>query len=125
VVVEIVGTGMGDQVRTCKEHPDNCVKVLAGIVVVHLRKVQIVVDGCKETAIAAYWLSDGIDCCRVGFLPCHMVKHSVHYDGALAQIIHVFSNDPTRSNSAECRMFHKNKGCCLAVIIAWRNGYDD
>jgi hypothetical protein len=77
VVVEIVGTGMGDRGCSCEEHPNNCGEVLAGDVVVRLCKVQIVVDGCKETAIGAYWVSDGIDCCRVGFLPCHMVKHGV------------------------------------------------
>jgi hypothetical protein len=55
VVVEIVGMVMGDRGRSCEEHPNNCGKVLAGNVVVRLCKVQIVVDGRKETAIAAYW----------------------------------------------------------------------
>jgi hypothetical protein len=68
---------------------------------------------------------ESIDCCHVGFLPRHMVKHVVCYDGVLAQVTRVFSDDPTCSDSAERRMFHKNKGCCLAVIIAWRNGYND
>ncbi len=99
--------------------------MLAGNVVVRLRKVQIVVDGHKETAVAAYWVSDGIDCCHVGFLPCHMVKHAVHYNGVLAQVTHVFSDDSTCSDSVERPMFHKNKGCCLAAIIAWRNRYND
>jgi hypothetical protein len=117
---------MGDRGCTCEEHPDNCGEVLASDVLECLRKVQIVVDGCKETAIAAYWVSDGIDCCCVGFLPCHMVKHAVHYDGVLAQeVTHVFSNNPTCSDSAERCTFHKNKGCCLAAIIVWRNRYDD
>ncbi len=115
---------MGDRGHSCDEHPNNCGKVLAGNVVVCLRKVQILVDGRKEMAIAAYWVSDGIDHGRVGFLPCHMVKHAVCYDGALAQVTRVFSNNPTYSNSAERRMFHKNKGCCPAAIIAWRNGYN-
>ncbi len=125
MVVEIVGTGMRDRGCSCEEHPNNCGKVLAGNVVVRLCKVQIVVDGCKETAIVAYWVSDSIDCCRVGFLPCHIVKHAVRYNGALAQVTRVFSNNPTCSNSAERRMFHKNKGCCIAAIIVWRNEYND
>ncbi len=125
MVVEIVGTEMGDRCCSCEEHPNNCGEVLAGNVVVRLRKVQIVVDGCEETAIGAYWVSDGIDCCCVGFFLCHMVKHAVRYNRALAQVTHVISNDPTCCNSAERCMFHKNKGCCLAAIIAWRNGYND
>jgi hypothetical protein len=125
VVVEIIGTVMGDPGCSCEEHPDNFGKVLAGNVVVRLRKVQIVVDGREEMAIAAYWVNDGIDHSRVGFLPCHMVKHAMRYDGALTQVTRVFSNNPACSNSAECRKFHKNKGCCLAAIIAWRNRYND
>jgi hypothetical protein len=125
VVVEIVRTEMGDQGCSCEEHPNNCGEVLADNVVVHLRKVQIVIDGRKETAIAAYWVSDGIDCCCVGFLPCHMVKHAMRYNGALAQVTHVFSNNPMCGDTAERCVFHKNKGCCLAAIIAWRRGYNE
>jgi hypothetical protein len=42
--------------------------------VVHLFKVQIQVEGREEMAIAAYWVTDGVDCCCVGFLPPHMVR---------------------------------------------------
>jgi hypothetical protein len=88
-------------------------------VVVHLQKVQIMVEGREETVITAVLINDRIDCCRVRFLPCHMVAHAARYDGAVAQVICIFSVDPTFCNSAECRMFHKNRGCCLAAIIAW------
>ncbi len=54
VVVEIVGTVTGDRGRSCEEHPNNCGKVLVGNMVVRLCKVQNVVDGHEETAIAAY-----------------------------------------------------------------------
>jgi hypothetical protein len=121
VVVENFETEMGDWGRSCEEHPSNCGQVLAGNVVMCLCKVQIVVERCRETAIAAYWISDSIDCCRVGFLPHHMVKHAVRYDRALAQVTSVFSNNLMCSDSAERRMFHKNKGCCLAAIIASRS----
>ncbi len=57
VVVEVVGTVMGDRGCSYEEHPDNCGKVLAGNVVVRLCKVQIVVDGREEMAIMAYWVS--------------------------------------------------------------------
>jgi hypothetical protein len=90
VMVEIVGTEHGDQGRTCEEHPINCGEVLAEDVVVRLRKVQILVEGKEETAIAAVWINDGIDRCHVGFLLHHMVKHAVRYDGAVAQVTRVF-----------------------------------
>ncbi len=119
VVVEIVGTEVGDRGCSCEEHPNNCGKVLAKDVVVHLWKVQIQVEGQEETAIAAYWVTDGVNHCRVGFLPRHMVKQAGRYNGALAQVTHVFNADPTCCNTAECRGFHKNQGCCHAAIMAW------
>jgi hypothetical protein len=63
-------------------------------VVVRLRKVQTLnTDGAEETSIAAYLVSDGIDQCRVGFLPRHLVSHAKKYDGALAQITEVYSRE--------------------------------
>ncbi len=83
--------------------------------VVHLRKVQVVIDGREETAIAAVWVTDGIDRCRVGFLKRHMVHHAARYDGALAQVTRVLSGS---CDSAERSMDHYNRGCCLATIIS-------
>ena len=67
VVVEIVGTLMGDRGRSCDEHAV-CGSVLEEDMIVRLRKVQVLVDGCEETAIACIWVTDGVDRCRVGFL---------------------------------------------------------
>jgi len=119
VVVEIVGTEQGDQGRSCEEHPINCGEVMAEDVVVRLRKVQILMEGKEETVIAAVWVNDGIDRCRVGFLPRHMVKHVARYDGAVVQVDRVFSGDQEKCDTAERRVFYKNHGCCLAAIIAW------
>ncbi len=118
IVVEIVGTETGDRGCTCKEHTINCSKVLEEDVVVHLQKVQVVVDGREETAIAAVWVTDGIDHCRVGFLKRHMVHHAARFDGALAQVTRVFSSDPCSCDSAERWMYNHNRGCCLATIIS-------
>jgi hypothetical protein len=76
-----------------------------------------VVDGKEETAIAAVWVTDGIDCCRVGFLKHHMVRHAARFNGALAQVTRVFSSDPGSCDSVEQRMYHHNWGCCLATTI--------
>jgi hypothetical protein len=69
--------------------------------------------------IAAYWVTDGVNCYRVGFLPCHMVRHTTHYNGALVQVTYVFNVDPTCCNTTEHRAFYKNEGCCLTAIITW------
>jgi hypothetical protein len=92
ITVEIVGTESNTQGRSCEEH-DICGSVMAEDVVVRLRKVQVVIDGKEESAIAAYHVSDGIDRCRVGFLQRHLLKHWKQYDGVLAQVIDVYSKD--------------------------------
>ena len=60
VVVEIVGTLMGNRGRSCEEHAV-CGSMLEEDMVVRLRKVQVLVDGCEETAIACIWVTDGVD----------------------------------------------------------------
>ena len=84
VTVEVVGIESNTQGRSC-EHHSTCGSLVEEDVVLRLRKVQVIVDGSEETAIAAYdVVSDGIDSCRVGFLKKHRVKHWKRYDGALA-----------------------------------------
>ena len=118
IVVEIVGTLMGDRGRSCEEHAV-CGSVLEEDMVVRLRKVQVLVDGgAEETAIACYWVTDGIDCCRVGFLMRHMVKHAYLYDGALAQVTRVFNGNEEECSREERRMYHAKRGYCHATIIS-------
>ena len=83
ILVEIVGTEMSCQGCLCKMH-EMCDKVVTEDMVVRLRRIQLMVEGKEETAIAVIWVTDGINRCRVDFLPCHMVKHAARYDGALA-----------------------------------------
>jgi hypothetical protein len=118
IVVEIFGTEADDRGRTCKEHAINCGEVLEEDLVVCLWKVQVVVDGREETAIAAVWVTDRIDRCCVGFLKHHMAQHVAHFDGALTQVTRVFSSDSGSCDSAEGWMYHHNGGCCLATIIS-------
>jgi hypothetical protein len=118
VVMEIAGMEINDRGHSCKEH-NNCGEVMGKDVVVRLWKVQIQVEGREETAITAYWVTDGVDLCCVSFLQRHMVKQAAHFDRALGQVTCVFNTDLTCCNTAECHRFHKNKGCCRAAIIAW------
>ena len=81
-----------------------------------IRHMQIIGDtGNDESAlIAVYWISDGIDCCRVGFLPRHLLKQLQVFDGPIAQVIDVYkeSESPTkrRKNTRNC-------GWCEPVLI--------
>jgi hypothetical protein len=57
IVVEIVGTEMSCQGRrSCKDH-NICGEVLKEDIVVRLRKIQLMVEGKEETAIAAIWVT--------------------------------------------------------------------
>jgi hypothetical protein len=109
VVLHIVGTEADDRGRSCEEHRCCGEEVMQEDIVVRLRKVQVLVDGREETAVAAIWVTDGMDRCRVGFLQRHMVKHAARFDGALAQVTRVLSKND--GDTAERSLFHKNKGC--------------
>lgn len=116
ITVEIVGIESSTNGRSCEEH-DICGSILTEDIVVRLRKVQIVNGkGVEETAIAANWVSDGIDRCRVGFLQRHLIKHCKRYDGALAQITEIYTAD---SESPMKRKKNRhNLGCCIAALIS-------
>ena len=117
ILIEIVGMAASCWGRLCKEH-EICDNVLKEDMVVRLRKLLSMVEGKEETAIAAIWVTDGVDCCHVGFVPCHMVKHTAQYTGVLAQVTRVLSDDAETCDSAKRHLFHKNKGFCLVAIIS-------
>jgi hypothetical protein len=54
---------------------------------VSAKSTPLTINGKEASVIAAYVVSDGIDRCRVGFLPRHLLKHWERYDGVLAQIV--------------------------------------
>ena len=108
---------MGDRGRSCEEH-DVCGTVVEEDTLLRLRKEQILVNGQEETAISCYWVTDGIDRCRVGFLKRHMVKHAGRFNGALVQVMKVLSADPRVSDSVERKLHHQNMGCALGTIVS-------
>ena len=113
--VEIVGVNSPTNGRSCEEHCI-CGEVVIEDVVLHLRKVQVQMNQQEHSAIAAFWVSDGIDCCRVGYLPKAYVKNWKQYDGALVQVIEVYSADS--DSPTKCQKFHRNHGLAMAVIIS-------
>jgi len=115
ITVEIVGINMGSQGHSCEQH-EACGTILEEDSVVRFRRCQVVVNGKETSAIAAYLVSDGIDTCRVGYLPRHLVKHSKYYDGVLAQITELYGEDC--DSPMKRRKFHHNRGCCVAALIS-------
>ena len=113
VTIEILGIESGTQGRHCEEH-EICGSIVDLDVVVRIRKVQLIIEGKQEAAMAAYWVTDGIDRCRIGFLARHMVNHWKDYDGKLAQITDVYKDS---ESPEKLQKWQKNRGCCKAVII--------
>jgi hypothetical protein len=114
VVIDIVGVEESNRGRSCECH-EVCGDHLGLDAVVRLRQVQIVKEnGREEKAVAAYLVTEGVDSCRVGFLPRQCLKHAKKFDGKLAQIIEFLSE----SDSPHChRLSHRNHGIVRAVII--------
>ena len=70
----------------------------------------------EQSAIAAFWVSNGIDRCCIGYLPKAYVKNWKQYDGALVQVIEVYSADS--DSPTKRQKFHRNYGLAMAVIIS-------
>ena len=114
--IEIVGINIGDRGRSCEEHIAYCGVVLAPDVVVRLVKEEIMVEGRIETVVSAYWVTDSIERCRVGFVPRFMVaKHADSLNGVLAQVTEVFND--SHPSAAIREKVHRNFGFCHAIIL--------
>ena len=113
--VEIVGVNSPTNRPSCEEH-HICGEVVIEDVVLHLGKVQAQINQQEQSAIAAFWVSDGIDCYRVGYLPKAYVKNWKQYDGALVQVIEVYSADS--DSPMKRQKFHRSHGLAMAVIIS-------
>ena len=94
--------------------------LLAGYVLVHtlifIFFILILPDfGAEETAVAAYWVTDGIDRCRVAFLPRHLIRRAQFYDGKLVQVLVAMLTD---SENPRQRQYSRHiLGACKAVMI--------
>ena len=79
--------------------------------------------GYEESAIAAFWISNGVNTCCIGFLPRNYVKHWKQYEGVLGQVVAIYSEKSV--NSAERRKHHQNHGCCRVAIISTEVSSDE
>ena len=113
--VEIFGINSPTNGHKCEEHPI-CGHVLQEDVIVRFRKVQVVIKEKEESAIAAFWVSDGIDRCHVRYLLRHHVKHWKILEGCLAQIIEVYGDDA--GSPTKRQKHHHNSGVAIAALIS-------
>ena len=113
--VEIVGVNSPTNGRSCEEHRI-CGEVVIEDVVLRLRKVQVQMNQQEHSAIAAFWVSDGIDRGGIGYLPKVYVKNWKQYDGSFVQVIEVYSADS--DSPTKCQKFHRNHCLAVAVIIS-------
>ena len=114
-IVEIVGINSNTNGRSCEEH-HTCGCVLEEDTLVRLRKRQVYINGCEQSAAGVYWVSDGVDRCLVGYLHRHQVKHLNKLEGALCQVTEIYSD-----NSDSPTKWHKHKknfGCAIAAIVS-------
>jgi hypothetical protein len=98
-LIDVVGINASGNGRLCEEH--KCGRhVIAIDVVLRLRSVQVRINGVEKPAIAANWVTDGIDRCRVGFLKATYVEKegsSEEYDGRLVQVVSIYDKNSALS----------------------------
>lgn len=117
-LVDVVGINASGNGRSCEEHRCCGRYVIAIDVVLRLRSVQVKIDGVEKPAIAAYWVTDGIDRCRVGFLKAKIAEREglrEEYDGRLVQVVSILNkNSESSQDRAAVRRYF---GCCQAAFI--------
>ncbi len=75
-------------------------------------------NGNDEDVLDVFVVKNGIQGCKVGYLPKHLAAWADRYDGLCDCIVEIYSGDrATCDNVAKRQKFHRNIGCCLAVIL--------
>jgi hypothetical protein len=121
-LIDIVGTHASSSGRSCEEHKCCGKCVIALDIVLRLRLlVQVNIDGVERPAVAAYWVTDGIDRCRVGFIKAELTETQSsreEYDGRLVQVVAICrkNSESSEDRAAAWRYF----GCCRAAFIETR-----
>ena len=111
--VDIVGINCGDNGRSCEEFPV-CGDALKHDSLVRIRSEQMMIEGVEQAVMSVFWVMDGVDRCRVGFLPKHFLRYKQAYDGRLAQIIQFLAKSDSPGDRAKS---HRNHGVARAVLV--------
>ena len=83
--VDIVGISCGDNGHSCEEFPV-CGDALKHDSLVHIQSEQMMIEAVEQAVMSIFWVTDGVDHCRVGFLLKHFLHHKPPYDGRLTPI---------------------------------------
>ena len=121
--VEIVGTGESQRGRSCGEHNVCGTAVVRVGGYVCFGKARFAWrDGTEEDVVEVFHVAEGRKTCKVGYLAKHLAFRADRYDGLCARITEVYSGDRTVCDNAAKRLkFHRNIGCCVAVIIGMKD----
>ncbi len=111
----------------CFEEHMACGSILEEDIMVHLRKEQIVVPDVlagkgkvrEHLAITVNWVTKGVNCCHVGFLPSNYVEHACVHNGVFCRVIEVF--DDKHPNCVTHKKMYKNRGFACIVVISQLN----
>jgi hypothetical protein len=81
IIVEIIGITAQNQGRTCEEQTILGEVVEEDVIdcLCHVQDIMPLADGGpgrEITALAVYWVTNGVDRCHVGILPHHMAKYA-------------------------------------------------
>jgi hypothetical protein len=88
-----------------------CLRALMTTQTQKLTQVYFIPDrNNEETAIAAYWITDGVDRCQVGFLPRHCIHQARNFDGCIVQVVAFLLAQS--ENASERRHSRNNRGWC-------------
>ena len=128
LVLDIIGIAAGGRGCRCEDNMVCCGDLLKEDSVVHLCMERILVPnflagkGRKKrevTAITVNWVTDGLDCCRVRFLPWAYALEGAIYHGFLCRVSEVFSkSDPS---CVIHEKWYKNKVFARAKVISALN----
>jgi len=72
----------------------------------------------EEDAVAAYWVTDGIERCRVGFLPRYLLGKKKAFHGILVQVTELLSDS---DNATDRERSRKNRGVVRVAVLTDRN----
>jgi hypothetical protein len=117
-MLNIVGVGRSDRGRKCDIHGN----VVKADMIVRLRSKQHLLrnktTGKNEeyTTYEAVRVTEGVDACKVGFLPKADTNYGPLYDGILCQILKCKKSNDTLASIR--RTWHRNCGNAIATIIS-------
>ena len=122
--VNVLGTGESQRNHTCKYHKDVPYgsQLRVGSFVCFHKTRFAWHDRKDKDVLEVFVVKQGIQRCKVGYLPKHLVARANRSNGLCTRVVKIYSRDPvTCDNVAKRQKFHRNVGCCLEMILGMRD----